>query len=237
MLQVFGDFEAIQTISAVDAVADRLRDRILDGQLPPEYQVTELDVAAHYRVSRPTAKGAITILVNDGLLRREANRPAWVPRLSPDDVRDLFNVRIPLEIGIVRQVIGRKIVPVGMSEAVRDIAKLDDAPPSRFVKSDLRFHRLMVDSLGSQRMTRVYSLIQGEIHLSMVQSHRVLGAERIAGEHSYILEAIVGQEEKLAVERMERHLAGACRDVAKYLDEALRERSIGTSPGDSGRRP
>jgi hypothetical protein len=47
------------------------------------------------------------------------------------------------------------------------------------------------------------------------------------------LEAIKAWDEKLAVERMERHLAGACRDVAKHLDEALRERSIGTSPGDS----
>jgi len=221
MSELLGDFEAIQTISAVDAVADRLRDRILDGQLPPGYLVTEMDVAAHYRVSRPTAKSAITILVNDGLLRREANRPAWVPRLSPGDVRDLFDVRIPLEIGIVRLVIARKIVPAGMSEAVQDLAKLDGAPPSKFVKVDLRFHRLMVDSLGSQRMTRVYSLIQGEIHLSMVQSQRVLGAQRIALEHGKILEAIQDQDEKLAIERMEQHLAGACRDVAKHLDEAL----------------
>lgn len=212
-------YEPIHTISAVQAVTCGLRNRILDGQLPAGHPVTEMEVAQQYRVSRPTAKSAIQVLVNDQLLRREANKSAWVPRLSSEDVKDLFRVRIPLEVGIVRLIVAEGQVPEGMAQAVKDISGLDGAPPSRFVEADLRFHRLMVDSLKSPRLTRLYGLIQGEIHLSMVQSQRILGAGRIAREHGGILEAIRKRDEALSIERMERHLQGACHDVAKYLDE------------------
>lgn len=215
-----GGYEPIHTISAVQAVTTGLRNRILDGQLPAGFHVTEKEVAQHYGVSRPTAKSAIQVLVNDELLRREANKSARVPHLSSEDVKDLFRVRIPLEVGIVRLVVAEGQVPEGMAQAVDDISRLDSAPPSEFVEADLRFHRIMVDSLESRRFTRLYDLIQGEIHLSMVQSQRILGADRIAREHGRILEAIEKRDEAQSIERMERHLQEACRDVAKYLDEA-----------------
>jgi DNA-binding GntR family transcriptional regulator len=219
------DNEPIHTVSAVEAVTERLRNRILDGQLPAGHQVTEMEVAQQYRVSRPTAKSAIQILVSDELLRREANKPARIPRLSSEDVKDLFLVRIPLEVGIVRLIMAKGQIPKGMAQAVKDISRLDNAPPSKFVEADLRFHRLMVDSLKSHRLTRVYDLIQGEIHLSMVQSQHILGADRIAQEHGGILAAIEKGDEALAVDRMECHLKEACRDVARYLDEAGSRRS------------
>jgi DNA-binding GntR family transcriptional regulator len=215
-----GHYEPIRTVSAVEAVTERLRNRILDGQLPADHQVTEMEIAQQYRVSRPTAKSAIQVLVNDELLRHEANKPARVPRLSSEDVKDLFLVRIPLELAIVRLIVAEGRTPEGMSQAVKDVAQLEGAPPSEFVEADLRFHRLMVDSLKSHHFTRLYDLIQGEIHLSMVQSQRILGADRVAREHGGILEAIEKRDEALAIERMKCHLQEACLDIAKYLDEA-----------------
>jgi DNA-binding GntR family transcriptional regulator len=44
--------------------------------------------------------------------------------------------------------------------------------------------------------------------------------EAIDREHGGILEAIEKRDEAQSVERMERHLQEACRDVAKFLDEA-----------------
>jgi DNA-binding GntR family transcriptional regulator len=40
--------------------------------------------------------------VAEGLLRRESHKPAYVPVLSEADVRDLFLVRTPLELEVVR---------------------------------------------------------------------------------------------------------------------------------------
>lgn len=207
-------------MSAVEAVAARLRDRILDGLIAPERDIiTEADVATRYRVSRPTAKSAIVMLVNDGLLRREANRPAYVPRLSGEDLTDLFLVRIPLEFEMIRQVIRRRQIPPGAEAAVRNMARLaNDAPASQFVEEDLGFHSSLVDSVGSPRLSRLYHVIRGEMHLSMMQSKRFLGPERITEEHDGILDALRRWDGELATELMRSHLENARDEIARRLD-------------------
>lgn len=211
--------EPLGTVSAIEAVAARLRDRILDGVTPPKQEITEADVASSYRVSRPTAKSAIVMLVNDGVLRREANKPAYVPRLSGEDLRDLFLVRIPLELEVVRQVVGRGGIPFAAETAVHDMGRLgDDAPASQFVAADLLFHSALVESVGSPRLSRLYRAIQGEMHLSMVQSKRLLGPQRVASEHGSILDALRRRDEPQARELMRTHLVNACSEIADCLD-------------------
>jgi DNA-binding FadR family transcriptional regulator len=73
----------------VEALAMTLRERVLDGQIDAGAGLTESDVAARYDVSRPTAKTAISLLVHEGLLRRQAPKSAYVPNSSRKDVEDL----------------------------------------------------------------------------------------------------------------------------------------------------
>jgi DNA-binding GntR family transcriptional regulator len=210
-------------VSAVEAVATRLRDRILDGAILPQREIiTEADVASSYRVSRPTAKSAIVMLVIDGLLRREANKPAYVPRLSGDDLRDLFLVRIPLELEMVRQVVSLNRIPPAAEAAVHDMARLArSAPASQFVEADLRFHSSLVESVRSPRLSRLYRTIQGEMHLSMVQSKRFLGPQRVAEEHGGILTALRDRDGSGAADLMRAHLENARNEIVERLDASI----------------
>jgi DNA-binding GntR family transcriptional regulator len=200
---------SLATVSVTDALRAALRERILDGQLPGGAAVAEVDVARWYGVSRPSAKTAIRALVHEGLLRHEPNRAAYVPRLSAEDVEDLFLVRVPLEEAVTRLLAadGR---PLGVAQdAVRALRRVEpDAPTSRFVEADLRFHEALVDATGSPRLRRLFASLSGEIHLCMVQTRRLLGRNRIAGEHAEILRAIESHSAG-AVDLMREHLAGA----------------------------
>jgi DNA-binding GntR family transcriptional regulator len=139
--------------------------------------------------------------------------------LSGDDLRDLFLVRIPLELEMVRQVVRLGRIPLTTEAAVHDMARLpDDAPASQFVEADLRFHSSLVESVRSPRLCRLYRAIQGEMHLSMVQSKRLLGPQRIAKEHGDILNALRGRDEPLAAELMRAHLENARDVIASRLD-------------------
>ena len=62
--------KGLKTVSVVDALTTSLRSRVLDGQIDAGVGLTETDVATEYEVSRPTAKTAISQLVQEGLLRR-----------------------------------------------------------------------------------------------------------------------------------------------------------------------
>lgn len=217
--------DPLGAVSVVEALAERLRDKILDGHIQPLEDITEADAAGRYGVSRPTAKGAITLLVNERLLRQKANKPAYVPKLSGADLRDLFLVRIPLELEVVRQVTNLGRIPVAAEAAVDSMRRLsDNAPTSQFVAADLGFHHSLVESVGSPRLSRLYRSIQGEMHLSMVQSKRVLGAKRVSREHGDILEALREREEENATKLMQSHLVNACRDIAGWLDEGNQQR-------------
>lgn len=194
-------------VSAVQAGANWLGDLVTNGELVAGQQVTEADVVTQFGVSRPTAKSAITVLVNNGLLRREANRSAYVPQLSVEDIEDLYLVRIPLELEVVRRVASSRHVPAGCASAIEDVTKMEaETPPGEFVETDLRFHRLLVESIASPRLSRLYQSILGETHLSMVQSKRCHNAQYIAQEHGDVLLAIEEGDEAKAVELMRKHL-------------------------------
>ena len=210
-----GGPRGLATVSVVDALGAALRERILDGSYPPGAPVAEVDVARDYRVSRPTAKTAIRKLVNDGLLRHEAHRPAYVPRLAAADIADLFYVRTPLELAAVRTVAGlpdteRTAHSRRARESVRDLRTLPAAAPhSRFVELDLSFHRVLVDAAASPRMARLFATLGGEIHLCMVHTRRALGRDRIGREHGAIVDAVAAGDPAGAERLMRSHLDGA----------------------------
>lgn len=212
----------LSTVSVVDALADSLRTRVLDGELPPGTSLAETEVAAEYAVSRPTARSAVTALVHEGLLHREANKPALVPRLTRDDVDDVFLVRTPVELEALRLLVQRGSVPArDAGRAVADLDDLaDDALRSAFVEADLRFHQTLVDAVGSPRLSRLYRTIKGEVHLCMAQTQHALGQERIVSEHRAVLEALRAGEEAEAARRMREHLDGARLALQRLLVES-----------------
>ncbi|TQK51968.1 GntR family transcriptional regulator [Streptomyces sp. SLBN-118] len=210
----------LSTVSVVEALAASLHDRVLDGQIPPGTTLAETEIANEYGVSRPTARSAITALVYEGLLHREANKAAYVPRLTRADVEDLFLIRTPLETEAVRVLVERGTVPVTAAErAITDLERLgDDAPHSAFVEPDLRFHQSLIDAVGSPRLSRLYRGIKGEVHLCMAQTQHTLGRERIVAEHGRTLEALQAADVDEAVGRMRAHLDGACRSLRRVFE-------------------
>jgi len=208
----------LQTVSVVDALATSLREKVLDGKIDAGVGLTETDVATEYEVSRPTAKTAINQLVQDGLLRREAHKSARVPSLSRADVEDLFLVRMPLELEVVRLVAGHS-VPQAAADAVHDLAEISpSARHSEFVAIDLEFHNALVRAVASPRLSRLYQTLSGEIHLSMVQSRHALGRDRIVAEHGGILAALQEGDVPQAESLMRAHLEGARDALAQQFD-------------------
>jgi DNA-binding GntR family transcriptional regulator len=213
--------QALQTVSVTDALVERLREQVLDGAFPAGATIGEIELANQVGVSRPTAKAAITTLVHDGLLRRNAHRSARVPMLSAEDVADVYRVRIMIELEVVRELAARAHVASGTEEVFAELGRLsDDVPTSRFIVADLHAHQCLVDQYGSPRTSRVYTSLRGEIHLCMIQSRRLMGRDRIAREHAAVLAAIAVGDIAGAVDAMRTHLTGACDKLAGAVPAA-----------------
>src|SRR6202021_4332373 len=88
---------AIPRQSLTSAVADKLRDQIIRGEIPEGAQLRQDAIANQYQVSRIPVRDALRQLDAEGLIAIVPNRGAVVPALSPDDIEELFSIRALLE--------------------------------------------------------------------------------------------------------------------------------------------
>jgi DNA-binding GntR family transcriptional regulator len=201
--------ETLRTVTMVDAVCDAIRERILTGQLDPEEALYEQATAELYGVARPTAKAAIDRLVNTGLLRRSANKSARVPRLTEQDVHDLYFSRLVIETMAVSHLATEGQAPEDARKALRefDLAVKEESVEG-IIRSDIAFHYAFVAHLDSPRVLRMYDSIIGEAHLCMVvkQTHHLLGPKVIAKEHKAIYDAVAAGDAQLAQSTLSDHL-------------------------------
>src|SRR6478672_7915980 len=157
----------VRVVSVVDAIADNLRDSVLDGNLEPGTALTETDVAGRYDVARPTAKAAIEKLVADMLLERGNHKTARVPKLGPEDIRDIYRTRALIESEVLRELAVSRKVPSGTREANDQIRAIGDGSAIAVVKPDMEFHAALINGLGSVRTSRLYGSLISEVALCM----------------------------------------------------------------------
>jgi DNA-binding GntR family transcriptional regulator len=76
---------------------EAMRQAILIGELLPGERLVEGDLAQRFGASRGAVREALTLLDNEGLVTRQANRGAWVRTVSVDETIEFTEVRAVVE--------------------------------------------------------------------------------------------------------------------------------------------
>lgn len=214
---------SLKTTSLPEAVYEALRESIVTGTVAPGSLMTETAIAVLYEVARPTAKAALERLVSEGLLTRQAHRAARVPELDRDDIVDLFSNRALIEEAALHNLAVTAAVPstaLDLHRALLEHAANDDR--AALARTDIDFHRALVVAQHSPRLSRMHSLIMGEIELCIgqVQAHQLIRAADVAEQHQGILDAVAVGDIALAGRLTREHIFNA-RDrlLRKYDDD------------------
>src|SRR5574337_644008 len=93
---------AIPRQSLTSAVAEKLREQIIRGEIPEGAQLRQDAIANQYQVSRIPVREALRQLDAEGLITIVPNRGAVVPSLSGRDVEELFTIRALLEPEVLK---------------------------------------------------------------------------------------------------------------------------------------
>ena len=214
---------SLKTTSLPEAVYEALRESIVTGTDAPGSLMTETAIAVHYEVARPTAKAALERLVTEGLLTRQAHRAARVPELDRDDIVDLYSNRALIEEAALHNLAVTAAVPstaLALHRELLEHAANDDR--AALARTDIDFHRALVVAQHSPRLSRMHSLIMGEIELCIgqVQAHQLIRAADVAEQHQGILDAVTMGDITLAGRLTREHIFNA-RDrlLRKYDDD------------------
>ncbi|WP_233493687.1 GntR family transcriptional regulator [Desertihabitans brevis] len=209
--------------SLTEAVFESLRGRIINGEIAPGEKVTEQRLTSEYGVARPTAKSCLERLTALGLLRRVAHKSAVVPQLGAAEIDDLFFSRTTFEEAATGHLATLRRVPAETERAQTQMeAAANRSDFAEQVQADIAFHWSLIHGLGSERLTRMYEMISGEIHLTMGQfaAHRRTTPSTVVAEHVAVMTAIGAGDVDGAKAAIADHLARSRERVLAQLESA-----------------
>ncbi|MCU1570535.1 MAG: hypothetical protein JWR33_1276 [Naasia sp.] len=211
---------SLPVLSLTDALTSELRARVTSGALGPGEVLSEVGLAKHYAIARPTAKAAVERLVAEGLLERAAHKSARVPVMDLARVRDMYFARGLIEAEAYRLLAQHGSTPAEAVEANERLKAAAHAEElSDLVDADVSFHRSLIDHLGSPRITATHRALINEMRLCLVQvqAQRLLDPLVIAREHDGILDAITHGDPEAAADASRRHLEHALAELTPHL--------------------
>src|SRR3954463_10422789 len=90
-----------------EAVYQRVREAILEGEIPPGATMSQVALADELGISRTPLREALRMLQSEGLVDAERNRRVRVAPVSPGDLEGLYVRRVTLEAEAIRLAVPR----------------------------------------------------------------------------------------------------------------------------------
>jgi DNA-binding GntR family transcriptional regulator len=148
--------QSIRRLTAVSTVAEELRDALLSGMFAPGTPLPEQEVAELVGADPTLARAALAELARDGLVVHSLHRGLEVPRVTQDELRDIYSARLVYETAGLQAMLRRRPVDVSWlsaaAERMGEAAVADDG--RALVEADVAFHLAIVAAAGSRRLTR-----------------------------------------------------------------------------------
>jgi DNA-binding GntR family transcriptional regulator len=194
-----------------------------------EHLVTQ-ELALRFGVSHTPIREALITLAGIGIIDLLPNRGARVRRLTPNEVREIYQVRRVLECEATRSACGR--IDLAELHAIADelrrmIARRPRSEP-RFIEEaravDSRLHDLIADSCGNsylaQEIARLKILFRAFRDVAWQRDEARNDFHRVAEEakeHLAIVDALLAGDAKSARKAMATHI----RSGTRYWTRAL----------------
>ena len=222
--------DGLQPITAVhinEQVYEAIEGAIVRCELGPGVLLGDRQLAEALGVSRTPVRDALRRLESSGLVEH-SGRAGWaVSGFALRDVHELFELRRILEPpGFERLSENWEKATVGeLSRYFDDFPERvpDDLMP-RYLYTDRRFHKRIVECTGNGRIVRFYEIVEKQIdRVRHYVSYNYRGrVQNSLAEHREICAAIAARDLSAATEALVRHL----RKVEDLIAALAQEREV-----------
>ncbi len=200
---------ALNDVNLRAAVLQRIRLGIVSGKIKPGEILTVPTLAKTWEVSSTPVREALLELSAAGLIEPLRNRGFKVVAASADDLRDLFGIRVQLELFAVSLIVD---VPQKeralLMESAQDIANaVTDGDTIKYLASDRAFHYCLVSLGGNPRLTSMVMSLRDNMRLYGIESPA--GLERQShsvAEHFDLIDLVCAKKLEEASTLLRRHI-------------------------------
>jgi DNA-binding GntR family transcriptional regulator len=149
-----------------NVVVSRIRDMIIEGQLPSGVRIHEGQVGQQLGVSRTPLREALKVLAMEGLVDLVPSRGAMVRKLTTKDVKDMLTVLSSLE-----ELAGQLACQNGTDEQIQAIRGLHDemlrfyARRDRleYFKCNQHIHAAIIALSGNESLMLLHGMLQARM--------------------------------------------------------------------------
>lgn len=202
--------------SNVGRIVETLKRELISGVLGPETLLVESQIGARFGVSKTPAREALLRLGEMGFVSVIPGRGYTVTKLSWQQIRDLFEVRLLLEVAAVELAAARATAAdVTALEAAAALPDGSALSIEELLEANLRFHGTIWRTTRNARLEQLASDVMDDLMRAM---HTAMLSEDTA--------QMVEQHRQLAALIAARDAAEARAAMAEHVD-ATRRRLLG----------
>ena len=149
-----------------EVVVTRLRDMIIEGQLPAGNRIHEGDLCQQLGISRTPLREALKVLAMEGLVDLTPGRGATVHQLTAKDIQDMLSVLSALE-----HLAGTLTCQQATDEEIQEIRHLHDEMLSfhaagdslPYFKRNQQIHSRLIELSGNESLALVHDILQARL--------------------------------------------------------------------------
>lgn len=202
--------------SLVQLAYEAIRDSILSGQVPMGERLIDVKLAKDLDISRGTVRDALSRLIDEGLVTDRPRQGMFVREFGPQDVIDIYNVRIALEPVAARLAVLNHIDVSRLRELLGQMRAAAEEGDIRGVSmAEYEFHHEICQASGNQHLIDCYRMIQSRVRMALSLDNRGNDDYRlIADRHEPLVAALASGSEERAGAAAHAHIVG-------HVDEVL----------------
>ena len=207
--------QILQRGTLKDGAVEAVRSALLAGDMVPGRIYSANSLAARLGVSNSPVREAMMELAGKGLLEVVRNRGFRVVEMTDADRREVYDLRLLVEVPAVAEVARRGLAADDEPELRRllkqVLATADSGDLREYLDADQALHMRVVALLGNRRLCGIVENLrdQSRVRGSYRLAERGMLAQS-AQEHVPIVEALVAGDADAANSLMIEHLAYAC---------------------------
>jgi DNA-binding GntR family transcriptional regulator len=208
--------QLIERGDLVDQVVDVIVDAIVTGQFRPGAKLVEMQIGEQLGVSRGPVREAFRRLEQMGLVAKVPYRGTFVSTLTVDDVRELHDLRAPLE-GLAARLLAEKRDPADVERLASILEAMQHVPPSgdhtRTITLDADFHDTLIALTGHRMLQEIWPAIGVRLRSFLMLKRKRLyqTPNEAAALHTAIVEAIASGDSAAAEQAAYEHAVNAGR--------------------------